>query len=120
MQAMDWHDLHYILAVSRAGTLSAAARRLAVNQTTVARRLAAAGHALGTRLFVRVAGALRPTRAGEAAIACAARVEQDVLALERGERGGDAALAGSVRLTAVPVLINRLLAPALPAFLASH
>src|SRR5262245_12376475 len=120
MQAMDWHDLHYILAVSRAGTLSAAARRLAVNQTTVARRLAAAEHALGTRLFDRVAGALRPTRAGGAAIAWAARVEAVVLALGLGGAGGEAALAGSVRLTAGPVLINRLLAPALPAFLASH
>jgi DNA-binding transcriptional LysR family regulator len=110
---MDWNDLHYLLAVSRAGTLAGAARRLGVNQTTVARRLAAAERALATRLFERVDGGLRPTKAGEAAIARAGEVEQSVQALELGIGGKDAEIAGSVRLTAVPVLINRLLVPAL-------
>jgi len=117
---MDWNDLHYVLTVARAGTLAGAARRLGVNQTTVARRLAAAERALGTRLFERVDGALHPTKSGEAAIAHAARVEQDVRALELAAGGGDAEVAGSVRLTAVPVLINRLLVPALPRLHARH
>ena len=42
MQAMEWSDLRYVLAVARAGTLAAASRRLGVDQTTVARRVAAA------------------------------------------------------------------------------
>lgn len=117
---MDWNDLHYILTVSRAGTLAAAARRLDVNQTTVARRIAAAERALVTRLFERVDGVLHPTRSGEAAIAYAARVEQEVRALEGGVAGRDAEIAGSVRLTAVPVLINRLIVPALPALRRKH
>jgi len=112
MQAMNWNDLRYLLAVSRTGTLAEAARRLRVDQTTVARRLAAAERVLGARLFERIDGSLRPTRAGEAAIVQAARVEQEVEALERGVTGIDAEVAGSVRLTAVPVLVNRLLVPA--------
>jgi DNA-binding transcriptional LysR family regulator len=114
---MEWSDLRYVLGVARAGTLAATARRLGVNQTTVARRLAAAEKALGTRLFERKDGVLLPTKAGEAAIARAGQMEQDVLALERGIGGADAATAGSVRVTAVPILTNRLLVPALPSLL---
>ena len=112
MQAMDWGDLRYILTVARAGTLAAAARRVGVNQTTVARRLAAAERALRTRLFERRDGLMHPTRAGEAAIALAARVEEDVRALEHGIGGADRVAAGNVRVTAVPILANRLLIPA--------
>jgi DNA-binding transcriptional LysR family regulator len=120
MQAMEWSDLRYVLTVARAGTLAAAARRLGVNQTTVARRLAAAQAALGARLFERGDGVLHPTEAGEAALAHAARVEQDFLALERGIGGADAIAAGTVRVTAVPILANRLLIPALPRLFARH
>jgi len=120
MQAMEWSDLRYVLTVARAGTLAAAARRLRVNQTTVARRLAAAQAALGARLFERRDGALYPTKAGEAALARAAQVEQEFLALERGVGGADAVVAGSVRVTAVPILANRLLIPALPRLFARH
>ena len=36
---MDWDHFRVFLAVARGGQLSAAARRLGVNHTTVARRL---------------------------------------------------------------------------------
>jgi DNA-binding transcriptional LysR family regulator len=108
IQAMEWSDLRVLLAIARAGTLAAAARRLGVDQTTVARRLAAAETALGTRLFERVEGALRPTMPGEVALARAGRVEREVQALEQGIAGTDAEPAGLVRLTAVPIIVNRL------------
>jgi DNA-binding transcriptional LysR family regulator len=117
---MEWSDLRYVLTIARAGTLAAAARRLGVNQTTAARRLAAAEKSLGTRLFERKDGVLVPTKAGEAAITRAGQMEQDVLALERGIAGADTAVAGTVRLTTVPILANRLLIPAAPQLLARH
>jgi DNA-binding transcriptional LysR family regulator len=113
---MDWNDLRHLLTVARAGTLAGAARRLGVNQTTVARRLAAAEAALGARLFERRNGLLSPTKAGEAALARAAQIELEVEALERAVGGADTAIAGTVRLTAVPILANRILIPALPEF----
>jgi DNA-binding transcriptional LysR family regulator len=117
---MEWGDLRYVLTIARAGTLAAAARRLGVNQTTATRRLAAAEATLGARLFERRDGVLFPTEAGEAAIARAAQVEEEVLALERGIGGADAKVAGTVRLTAVPILANRLLIPAAPKLLARY
>jgi DNA-binding transcriptional LysR family regulator len=117
---VDWNDLRYVLTDSRAGTLAAAARRLNVNQTTVARRLDAVQRALGVRLFERIDGALRPTKAGQAAIEHASRLEQDVASLRRAIGDGDAEVSGTVRLTAVPVLVNRLIVPALPQLHARH
>lgn len=120
MQSMEWSDLRHVLTVARAGTMAAAARRLGVNQTTVARRLRAAEQALGARLFERRDGILYPTAAGEAAIARGARVEQEVEALASGVRGRETQASGLVRLTTVPLLANRLLIPALPQLFAAH
>src|SRR5215470_11105840 len=120
MQGMNWDDLRHLLAVARAGTLAAAARRLGVDQTTVARRLAALEKALGVQLFERNDGLLRPTQAGERALARAAAAEQEIQGLAQGVARADAVPAGLVRLTAVPILVNRLLIPALPALARRH
>ncbi len=116
---MDWDDLRFILAAGRAGTLSAAARRLNVDQTTVSRRLAQAEAKLGTRLFERVTGQLQPTSLGLEAIARAEQMERQIAGLS-GLISTAGAAAGPVRLTAVPLLANRLLVPALPDLTAQH
>lgn len=108
---MNWNDLRYLLAVARGGTLSAASRILRVDQTTVTRRLAAMEQALGTHLFDRTGGRMRPTAAGEEALDRAERVESEVLALQENLTGADSQPHGVVRLTAVPTVINRLLIP---------
>jgi DNA-binding transcriptional LysR family regulator len=117
---MDWDHLRIVLAVARGGTLSGAARLLRVNQTTVSRRLASAEAAFGARLYDRIDGRLVPTEAGAAAIAEAERAESAIEAATRRISGSDAAPAGTVRITSVPVVVNRLLAPALPALHARH
>eukprot|EP01031_Cornospumella_fuschlensis_P011746 gene11746-14357_t len=54
------------LELARAGTLVGAARRLAVDHTTVARRLQALEKQVGSALFAREAGGHRLTEAGRA------------------------------------------------------
>jgi len=121
MQELDWNDLRHLLALGREGRPAAAARRLGVNETTVTRRLRAAERALGRRLFLRGGdGRLQPTEAGARVLAHAERVERELAALGEALGGGDLAVAGGVRLTAVPLLLNRLLIPALPALLTRH
>jgi DNA-binding transcriptional LysR family regulator len=120
MQAMLWDDLRYVLAIGRAGSMAGAGRRLTVDQTTVTRRLRAIEGVLGCRLFERVDGALRPTPMGEATIARAAEIEAHVECLKEGVAGGDAAPVGVVRVTAVPIIANRILIPAMPAFVAEY
>jgi len=110
---INWNDLRYVLAVGRAGTLAGAARALGVNETTVGRRIAAIEEALGVHLFNKVQGGkLPPTKAGAKAISQSEQIEQRVLDLRNEIAGGDSEVAGTVRLTAVPILVNRLLVPA--------
>ena len=82
-RSMDWDDLHLVLAVFREGTLSGAARRLGVTHSTVFRRLGAIEEKIGARLFERFRDGYAPTPAGETAAASAARLEDEVLTLER-------------------------------------
>src|SRR4029434_9577317 len=51
MHILDWDGLQVFLAVARGGRVSAAARRLGVEHTTVARRIAALEKTLGVTLF---------------------------------------------------------------------
>ncbi len=113
---MDWDHLRCVLAIGRAGTLSAAARELSVNQTTVARRLTAIEHDLGVRLFDRIDRRLVPTPIGETVIGHAESMEGQAQILERSVAGRDAALSGVVRVTSVESLMATFLVPRLPAF----
>lgn len=120
MQDTDWSDLRVVLALTRRGSLADAARWLRIDPTTVARRVARAEAALGVRLFDRVGGAYRPTEAGTRAAAAAERMEGAADALAAAVAGADTRVAGTVRLTSVPMLVDRLLIPALPSLLDRH
>lgn len=120
MQDMDWDDLRYVLVLSRGGRLSTAARHLRVNETTVARRVARIEAALGARLFERVDGMLRTTEIGDVVVRHAERIEVAADEARGAATGTDVEVSGGVRLTAVPMLLNRILLPALPALLKAH
>ncbi len=98
---MDWEDLRYLLAISRSGTLTGAAKLLAVARTTVGRRLEAAEDTLGVLLFHRTADGLVPTPAGEELVETAQEVEERVLEAEGRVLGRDAQLRGGLRVTTV-------------------
>ncbi len=120
MQELNWNDLKYVLAVSRARSLAGAARRIGVNETTVARRIARVERHLETRLFERTLGTLQATDAGVTAVDSAERIEREIQQTETAIAGVDGLAAGVVRLTAVPVIVNRVLVPALPDLLQEH
>jgi len=120
MQGFNWNDLRFVLAVARRQSLAGAARQLGVNESTVGRRIAHAEQRLGARLFEQSPGRYHPTEAGRAMIAAAERVELEVQAAEVAVSGADTLAAGTVRLTSVPLVVNRILVPALPRLLADH
>ena len=120
MPETNWDDLRFVLAAARSGAIAAAARRLRVNESTVTRRLARAEASFGTRLFLRAGGRLLPTPAGEGLLARAEAMERELEAAAAALGGADRLAAGRVRLTAVPMLVDRLLLPALPRLLAAH
>jgi DNA-binding transcriptional LysR family regulator len=120
MQKEDWDDFRIALAVARGGSFAEAARLLGVNESTVVRRLAQAEQRLSARLFDRSPGIVVPTDAGLELIRRAERVEKEVHAATHVIGGSDTQIAGTVRLTSVPLLINRVLVPALSSLVHEH
>ena len=114
---MDWDDLRFALAVSETGSLTAAARRLGVNHTTVLRRVNGLEGKLGVRLFERLATGYVPTVAGTEALEVAGALGATVDSLERRLAGQDLRLSGPLRVTTVD---TNLIMPHLAAFRAEH
>ena len=108
-----WDDARFLLAVHRHASLSAAARALGVNQSTVGRRLRALEAALGVRVFLETGEGFVASPLGERLLAHAARMEDEALALERAARGADARLTGTVRITSADLLSARVVTPLL-------
>lgn len=100
----DWDSLRYILAVSREGGLSGAARVLGVNHATVSRQLAKAEDVAGVRFFTRLASGLQPTEAGQVAIAHAEEVEARMVALNMALASRDENEEGELKITLPPLL----------------
>jgi len=118
---MNWNDLRYVLAVSRGRTLSGAARLLGVDDTTVARRLAATQKTLGVRLYQRLPDAtLQLTSAGARTALQAERIEREIGTLHAVLSGTDDLVSGTVRVTSVPIIVDHLLIPASRILLKRH
>ena len=113
---LDWDDLRYVLAVARAGSLSGAARALAVTHSTVLRRIDAIEEKLMVRLFERLRSGYVPTEAGETLRRAGEECEPRVAQAERKIIGGDTRLTGRLRVTTAHVVALYLLPPALAVF----
>ena len=116
----DWSDVRHFLEVSRAGTLSAAARKLKVDDTTVGRRVAALEHELGAKLFERTPDGLLLTAAGEAMRAAGEEMEQAALRGEQRVIGTDRAPSGLVRVATTEMLGRAVVLPAIRALRETH
>lgn len=117
---MEWSDVRFFLEVTRGGSLGSAARRLKVDQTTVARRLRALEEALGTTLFERTPDGVALTPAGEAIRESSAQMEEAAIALERRATGADGRPSGTVRITTTDLLGARVVVPALERLREEH
>jgi DNA-binding transcriptional LysR family regulator len=113
-------DLPLILALARERTLAGAAEKLAVDLSTVFRRLNALESRLQVRLFDRSTRGYQLTAAGERAAGAAERVETELLALERDISGRDQQLSGVLRVTASETLSYAVLPALLAQFHAMH
>lgn len=116
---MNWNDLKYFLAVRRHGTLSAAANTLAVNQTTVSRRLKRLEQQTHQKLLHRSGASFSLTPDGIRFAGYAEKVEDAVQHLE-SSLGPTLSVQGPLKITAVESLINQIFLPALPAFHEKH
>ena len=108
---MHWDDLRIFLAVARDGSMSAAARRLAVQHSTVSRRIRALEARLGTRLIERKRSGCELTAAGEELKLSAGKMESEVLQLEEALGAQESRLSGELRVSAINNMASSVLMP---------
>ncbi|WP_247893608.1 LysR family transcriptional regulator [Azospirillum endophyticum] len=116
----NWDDLRYLLAVARHGSLSAAARVLGVNHSTVLRRVTALEQAMGAQLFDKMPGGYVLTSAGDEMHRVAQKMEEDLAAANRLLSGRDTQIGGSLRVTTVDILTLYILPRHVAAFRRRH
>lgn len=113
---MNWNDIKIFLALVRHGSVRAAATKLDISHSTVARRIESFEKRVGVRLFDRISTGYAITPAGEDVLAIAERIENELDGLERRVLGRDQRLAGDIRLTTADFLATHLLMPYLAKF----
>ncbi len=113
---MDWDNLRLFLELARAGTLQAAARRLEVDHTTVARRIRALETSYGELLFVREAGGHRLSEAGRKLLPQVEAMEAAFHGVARGTDATEVGISGLVRVGATEGFGTVILAPRLAGF----
>ncbi len=107
----EWTDLRYFLELARAGTLTGAARRLAVDHTTVARRIQRLEQEFGTPLFDHRREGYELTEQGRALIPHAELMESAAMSALEQLAGKMQGARGVVRLGAPELLGSVLVAP---------
>ena len=95
---MDWDNLKFFLELSRAGKLTAAARRMGVDHTTVSRRIQALEKSLGLTLFIREQTGYSLTGPGQ--LLQVEQMESASVRIEQSLPDADEQLSGQVRIGA--------------------
>lgn len=116
---MDWQDVRYFLVLAQSGSLTRASRALDVEHTTIARRVTSLEAALDVRLFDRLPRGWRLTDEGRELLPFAESLALSATSFERRALG-TASLAGTVRVSAPPVLVTHFLVQQLPALADKH
>lgn len=112
----DWDDLKFVLALSRAGTMKAAAEVLGTNAATVSRRLDKLSNDIGIQLFHKEANGWRTTDEAGELVELATRVETDLEAFNKAVSRTDKDLKGKVSISCYQSIASFALVPRLEKF----
>lgn len=113
---VNWDDLRVFLAVARSGSISAGARQLELQHSTVSRRMRSLEQSLGVRLFDKVPSGYALTSEGEALVQAASRMEREVLSVDGALCGKDTRPSGPLRVTAIDNMATTVLMPMFAGF----
>lgn len=100
LHSLDWSLVQAFLAVSKHGSLSAAARASGASQPTLGRQIKAIEAQLGVTLFTRQAKGFVLTDAGQAILPAAAAMAEAATKFATAAAGRDMSVSGTVRITA--------------------
>ena len=117
---MNLRHIEIFHAVYTSGSVSAAARALAVSQPSVSKTLRHAETLLGFELFQRVGGRLVPTEDAHALFGDVADIQDRVRALREAGRNLRSGAGTTLRISALPSLALSVLPSAVSQFLRTH
>ena len=116
----DLNSLQLVQRLQQAGSFTAAAEQLGCSKTTISLQLKTLEQQLGVALFRRTTRQLSLTRAGEQLLRnCLPLLDELQQALQQLQ-SSDKVLQGKLVLSAPEDYTNRILAPAMVAFMALH
>jgi len=116
----SWDLYRSFLAVMREGSLSGAARALAMTQPSLGRHIRELEAALDASLFTRSPQGLLPTELAARLVPHAQAMASATAALQRAVSAGEDAVRGVVRVTASEVIGTEVLPPMLAEFRREH
>ena len=116
MQHINWDNLRYVLMVANKGSISAAAKELEVNRSTVLRRINVFQENLKCRIFERGHSGYVLTPEAEKMINAAREVENTLFNMQRQIAGHELKLEGELRVTTTDSFVLSMLAPHLATF----
>ncbi len=117
---MQFQQLTYFVAVARTRNFTRAAADVGVAQPSLSKQVRVLENSLGTPLFVRQAGGIELTSAGEALLPHAQRILLDVESAQRAVHEVAGLRRGRVRLGATPSICDGLLPEVLTRFHGMH
>ncbi|BBG03801.1 MULTISPECIES: LysR family transcriptional regulator [Pseudonocardia] len=117
---MNLEDLRYFLELTRYGRLTVAAQRMAVEHTTIRRRITGLEKQLGQRLFDKTAQGWTPTAAGRRLLPYAQRIEAEADAARSAVSDDRHSPRGTVRIVATDGFGGSVIAPGLKRLRRQH
>jgi DNA-binding transcriptional LysR family regulator len=110
---MELHQLRYLRAVVRRGSVTAAAEEQHVAQPSISKQIRLLERELGVPLFHRVGRHVVPTQAALELADCASRVLDDLQSTAAAIAGPGSRRGGTLHICATETVANHLLPPAL-------
>lgn len=120
MKHMNWDNLKYVLMVANKGSISAAARELSVNRSTVLRRIDNFQESLNCRIFERSDSGYVLTAEAEKIINAARELESTLFDIQRQIAGQELKLEGELRVTTTEAFTLAMLTPHFASFREKH
>lgn len=117
---MDWNDIRTFLTIAQRRTLTNAARKLGVGQSTISRRLMVAVNRYNAQLLIKTPNGYQLTDTGRAILANAERMDLESLAIDRALAALDETCIGDVRLTTTSEFAALLMPSAMLSLRDSH
>ena len=105
----NWDDLRIFLAVARSGSITAGAKSLGLDQSTVSRRLQAFEEKIGSSLFLGSAKRNTLSLSGQKYFEGAMRLEKEIEEINRTLVADSEETGGTIHVVTTDILSNYLL-----------